>query len=133
MKNNIFKKAFTLGLAAASLFTLAACGGGTDEASDSGSDKLTVAIVQPMSHSSLDQIRDTIAAELEDNASIELRFENANGDNSALTTIMQNLRNDDIDILVPWATESAQVVTEVLRADTIVVGHVPDTYLNLQQ
>ena len=54
MKNNIFKKAFTLGLAAASLFTLAACGGGTDEASDSGSDKLTVAIVQPMSHSSLD-------------------------------------------------------------------------------
>ena len=39
----------------------------------------------------------------------------------------------DIDILVPWGTESAQVVTEVLIADTIVVGHVPDTYLNLQQ
>ena len=108
MKNNIFKKAFTLGLAAASLFTLAACGGGTDEASDSGSDKLTVAIVQPMSHSSLDQIRDTIAAELGDNPDIELRFENANGDNSALTTIMQNLRNDDIDILVPIATGGAQ-------------------------
>ena len=108
MKNNIFKKVFTLGLAAASLFTLAACGGGTDEASDSGSDKLTVAIVQPMSHSSLDQIRDTIAAELGDNPDIELRFENANGDNSALTTIMQNLRNDDIDILVPIATGGAQ-------------------------
>ena len=108
MKNNIFKRVFTLGLAAASLFTLAACGGGTDEASDSGSDKLTVAIVQPMSHSSLDQIRDTIAAELGDNPDIELRFENANGDNSALTTIMQNLRNDDIDILVPIATGGAQ-------------------------
>ena len=108
MNNNIFKKVFTLGLAAASLFTLAACGGGTDEASDSGSDKLTVAIVQPMSHSSLDQIRDTIAAELGDNPDIELRFENANGDTTALNTIMQNLRNDDIDILVPIATGGAQ-------------------------
>ena len=38
----------------------------------------------------------------------------------------------DIDILVPWGTESAQVVTEILIADTIVVGQVPDTYLNVQ-
>ena len=38
----------------------------------------------------------------------------------------------DIDILVPWGTESAQVVTEILIADTIVVGKVPDTYLNVQ-
>ena len=39
----------------------------------------------------------------------------------------------DIDILIPWATESAQVVTEVLIADTIVVGQVPETYFNLQK
>ena len=39
----------------------------------------------------------------------------------------------DIDILIPWATESARVVTEVLIADTIVVGQVPETYFNLQQ
>ena len=109
MKNNIFKKVFTLGLAAASLFTLAACGGGTEETpANDGPEKLTVAIVQPMSHSSLDQIRDTIAAELEGNTSIELRFENANGDTTVLNTIMQNLRNDDIDILVPIATGGAQ-------------------------
>ena len=38
----------------------------------------------------------------------------------------------DIDILIPWGTESSQVVTEVLIADTIVVGQVPDTYLNVQ-
>ena len=109
MKNNIFKKVFTLGLAAASLFTLTACGGSTEETpANDGPEKLTVAIVQPMSHSSLDQIRDTIAAELENNTSIELRFENANGDTTALNTIMQNLRNDDIDILVPIATGGAQ-------------------------
>ena len=39
----------------------------------------------------------------------------------------------DIDILIPWATESARVSTEVLIADTIVVGQVPGTYFNLQQ
>ena len=37
----------------------------------------------------------------------------------------------DIDILIPWGTESAQVVTEVLIADVTVVGKVPETYLNL--
>ena len=39
----------------------------------------------------------------------------------------------DIDILIPWATENAQVVTEVLIADTIIVGQVPETYFNLQK
>lgn len=38
----------------------------------------------------------------------------------------------DIDILIPWGTESAQVKTEVLIADTVVVGKVPDTYLNME-
>ena len=39
----------------------------------------------------------------------------------------------DIDVLIPWGTESAQVVTQVLIADTVVVGQVPETYLNYQQ
>ena len=36
----------------------------------------------------------------------------------------------DIDVLVPWGTESAQICTELLIADTVVVGQVPETYLN---
>ena len=38
----------------------------------------------------------------------------------------------DIDILIPWSSESAQVVTEVLIADTVIVGQVPESYVNLQ-
>lgn len=38
----------------------------------------------------------------------------------------------DIDILVPWGSESTQVVTEVLIADTVIVGQVPGTYLDIQ-
>lgn len=38
----------------------------------------------------------------------------------------------DIDILIPWESQSAQVVTEVMIADTVIVGKVPETYLNMQ-
>ncbi len=38
----------------------------------------------------------------------------------------------DIDILIPWGTESATTVTEVIVADTVIVGKVPDTYLNME-
>lgn len=36
----------------------------------------------------------------------------------------------DIDVLVPWGTMSTQAVTEVLIAQTVVVGHVPNLYMN---
>lgn len=36
----------------------------------------------------------------------------------------------DIDVLIPWGVESSQVVTEVLIADTLVVGQVPETYVS---
>jgi len=38
----------------------------------------------------------------------------------------------DIDVLVPWGTESATVLTEVLVADTVIVGKVPQTFLNME-
>lgn len=38
----------------------------------------------------------------------------------------------DVDILIPWKTVSTQVTTEILIADNVVVGRVPETYLNMQ-
>ncbi len=38
----------------------------------------------------------------------------------------------DIDVLVPWGTESTQAVSEILIADTLIVGRVPETYVGLQ-
>lgn len=38
----------------------------------------------------------------------------------------------DVDILIPWSTVSTEVITDVLIADTVIVGQVPDTYLNVQ-
>lgn len=37
----------------------------------------------------------------------------------------------DIDVLLPWEMRSTQVLSEVLIAETIIVGKVPDTYLNV--
>ena len=37
----------------------------------------------------------------------------------------------DIDILVPWGSETTQVVTEVWIADTVIVGQVPGTYVSM--
>lgn len=36
----------------------------------------------------------------------------------------------DVDVLLPWEVFSTQVVVDVLVAETIIVGSVPNTYLN---
>jgi len=79
--------------------------------SNSQSGKLKVAIVQPMEHTSLNEIRDSIIDEL--NAlglsdKIEIITQNASGDMSLLPTIMQGLVNDKVDIIIPIATNTAQ-------------------------
>jgi len=37
----------------------------------------------------------------------------------------------DIDVLLPWEVESTHVLCEVIIAETIIVGSVPETYLEL--
>jgi putative tryptophan/tyrosine transport system substrate-binding protein len=75
---------------------------------------IRVAIVQPMSHKSLDQIRDTIVSELKASGrSFEIVAQNANGDSSSLPTIFQNAKSKGVDIVVPIATPSAQSAKSV--------------------
>ena len=68
-----------------------------------------VAIVQPLTHTSLNQIRDTIIAELEaSDIEYEIITGNAEGDSTALSTILENIKGDGVDIMVPIATNTAQ-------------------------
>ena len=39
----------------------------------------------------------------------------------------------DVDVLLPWGTESSQVSTEVMIADTVIVGDVPQTLFDMQK
>ena len=94
------KKFISVILSALILSTvLTACGGSPNSqtlaGSANGGDKDTykIAIVQPMSHTSLDQIRDTIVAELgNSDQDIVIDTKNANGDSTALSTILENCK-----------------------------------------
>ncbi len=93
--------------------------------SDNG--KLKVAIVQPMEHTSLNEIRDSIIAEL--NAlglsdQIEIITQNASGDMSLLPTIMQGLVNDNVNVIVPIATNTAQAAAAATTKIPIVFSAV---------
>ena len=77
---------------------------------------IRVAVVQPLTHTSLNQIRDTILSELENSGvAFEIVTRNAEGDSSALSTILENVKNEGVDILVPIATNTAQSATMVFE------------------
>ncbi|MGN0793633.1 MAG: ABC transporter substrate-binding protein [Aristaeellaceae bacterium] len=79
-----------------------------------------IAIVQPMSHTSLNQIRDTIIAAFEASGrDIEIVTGNANGDSTALSVILNNLRADGVDLVIPIATSTAQQAKIVFEDDGI--------------
>ncbi len=95
-----------------------ASGSVSGDASGSGEAPYRIAIVQPMSHTSLDQIRDTIVEQL--NASgknIEITTENANGDSTALSTILSNCKAQGVDLVIPIATSTAQSAKTVFDGD----------------
>ena len=78
--------------------------------------KIRVVIVQPLTHTSLNQIRDTIIAELEGSGiDFEIVTRNAEGDTAALSTILENVRAEGVDILVPIATSTAQTAKRVFE------------------
>ena len=84
--------------------------------------KVRVAIVQPMTHTSLDQIRETIIANLAEDPGIEIVTQNANGDTAALTSILQNLKSEKTDIIVPIATSTAQTAKAVYDGEKTAVS-----------
>lgn len=121
-----------LALTAAFSLALSACGSSASSAASSAAstagsgasapagDPIRVSIVQPMSHTSLDQIRDTIVAQLEASGlNFEIETQNANGDTSALNTILQNEKSSGVDILIPIATSTAQSAKSVFEGSDL--------------
>ena len=86
-----------------------------------------VAIVQQLDHSSLDEIRTAVAAELQskaDAAGIELTISEFNGQNdpTMLGQIGAQVMGDSVDMIIPIATLAAQtMVTAAEGTDTPIV------------
>ncbi len=99
LNSKLFRILFCLALSAVMLFS----------AVSALAEPIRVAVVQPLTHTSLNQIRDTIIAALEQSdIDFEIITRNAEGDTSALSTILENVKMDGVDILVPIATNTAQ-------------------------
>lgn len=103
--------------------TLNGCAGKNETAAK----KVKIAIVQPMDHPSLNQIRETIISELQAQGmgdKIEIVTKNANGDMSLLPSIMQEVVSDKVDMIVPIATPAAQAARAATTTIPIVFSAV---------
>jgi len=117
------KKLISLILALAMTFTLAACGSSAPQqdakapaavsSANNAEKTYKVAIIQQLDHSSLDEIRTAIHAQLTSLAqgkdfNIEIEDYNGQNDTSVLTQISTQVVSDGCDLIIPIATLAAQ-------------------------
>ena len=118
------KKLICVILSFVMILSLTACGAAEPAASDNN---YTVAIVQQLDHSSLDEIRNAIEAQLKDLAAekgvaITVTYDNGQNDASMLNQIGTQVVADEVDMIIPIATTAAQImVTCAEGADIPVV------------
>ena len=99
----------------ASLF--AGCGK-TAEAGQKQEFDYHVAIVQQLDHSSLDEIREAITAQLDarfGDATVHMEFYNGQNDASLLNQIGTEIASGDFDMVIPIATLAAQTMVTALE------------------
>ena len=115
------KKLFAVLLTIAMILAMTACGGGNTPVSSGGAapsspegaKQVTVGLIQLMEHPSLDEIRAAITARLEEKSaesgvSIQVNYQNAQGDTSTINTICQQFVAGKVDVIVAIATPAAQ-------------------------
>ena len=106
------KKMLAMILALIMTLSLAACGSKEPAATPTGY-TFDVAIIQQLDHSSLDEIRTAIEAQLkalaaEQNIAINITYDNGQNDTSMLTQIATQVVADEPDMIIPIATLAAQ-------------------------
>lgn len=112
MKNNhIIRRFAACAVAGTMLFTLCACGAGSDKKDDT----YKVAVVKQMDHASLDEIAAAITAQLdaiskEKNVTIEYEVYSGQNDQSVLKQLGDQAIVDGVDAIIPIASTAAQVM-----------------------
>jgi len=122
MKTKLFRAA-AAGVALAVLAGLSACGGQTGD-----QDTVHIGIAQIVSHPSLDAIRqgfkDCMGTLGYDNVSYD--EQNPEGDQAALTSIANNFKSADLDLVVAITTPVAQAMAQAMPDRPIVFAGVTD-------
>ena len=81
-----------------------------------------IAIVQQLDHSSLDEIREAVRAQLDarlGEATVHIEFYNGQNDASLLNQIGTEIASGDFDIVIPIATLAAQTMVTALEGTDI--------------
>jgi len=81
-----------------------------------------IAIVQQLDHSSLDEIRESVRAQLDarlGEATVHIEFYNGQNDASLLNQIGTEIASGDFDIVIPIATLAAQTMVTALEGTDI--------------
>ena len=108
------KKFIAIVLSLVMALSMTACGSKEAAQTPTGtSETFNVAIIQQLDHSSLDEIRNAIEAQLktlaaEKNVAVNISYDNGQNDTSMLTQIATQVVADEPDMIIPIATLAAQ-------------------------
>ena len=124
------KKLICVILSLVMILSLTACASSepaaAPEAKNTGDPTYNVAIVQQLDHSSLDEIRTAIEAQLkalaaEKNIAINISYDNGQNDASMLNQIGTQVVSDKVDMIIPIATTAAQIMVTCAEGEDIPV------------
>jgi len=123
------KKLLALVLAMAMTLSMTACGG--NDLSDDGSSKVKIGILQQLEHPSLDQAREGFVQALADNGYVDgenmiLDYQNAQSDQSNLSSMSDRLVNNENDLILAIATGAAQTLAGKTQDIPILITAVTD-------
>ena len=107
--------------------SLAACG----DQSKKEDKTYKIGLVQLMSHTSLNTIKDSIVKELKkegyvDGDNIEIDFQNAGGDIANLDTICKQYKSEGVDVIVAITTPAAQAAAPYAEEIPVIFSAVSD-------
>lgn len=126
------KKFMSVMMAGMMMATMAGCSNGTEQKSSSADSagKLQIGVVQIMEHTSLDTIRESFLAEMESlgygEDKVEFDIQNAQGEQTNLSSICKKFVGDNVDMIVAIATPTAQAAAASTSDIPIVFSAVTD-------
>ena len=117
------KKLFCLMISILMILSLTACAASEEALTPTGY-TYSVAIVQQLDHSSLDEIRAAIEAQLnalaaEQNIAIKISYDNGQNDGTMLNQIGTQVVADGVDMIIPIATTAAQCMVTAAEGTDI--------------
>jgi putative tryptophan/tyrosine transport system substrate-binding protein len=113
------------------MFSLTACSSGDAEKKSDNQAKKKIGILQIVEHPSLNEIRESIIAELKDKGfkdgeNIIIDYQNAQGDQSVIKSMAQKFVNNKYDLIIAIATPSTQAVVSQTKDIPILFSAVTD-------